>query len=233
MKKMGEYYESYWHKRLDTKDISLPPIRSKIPVFLVKYTQYGSCLNLLPEGVKILDIGCGEGNVSEIYIREKNNVVFGLEISEVAGSLAEKRGVKITKWDINNVPYPYADKSFEVVTMTDVLEHVINPINLLQEVRRLLKPNGKVVILVPNFAHMGNRFRMLLTGDPRDMLHWGGYGDGMEHFHWFTKPKLKEFLLQTGFSNIKFHPVGLPFGFFFGLLGCHNMAELLLVDAKP
>lgn len=181
----------------------------------------------------MLDIGCGEGNVSELYINKKNNIVFGLEVSETAAVLSVKKGVKVIRWDINDIPFPFKDKGFEAVTMTDVLEHVINPISLLQEAKRILKPDGKLVVLVPNFAYFRNRVRMLLTCVPRDKLHWEGYGDGMEHLHWFTKPKLKEFLLQTGFLNIKFYPIGLPFGFIFGLLGCHNMAELLLVDAKP
>lgn len=229
---MKEYYESYWKKRLDSEDVGLSPIRQGIPRFLIKYSQYGSCLNLLLGGAKILDVGCGEGNVSELYIKKKNNIVFGIEISETAGILAKERGVKVIKWDLNDTPYPFESGTFEVVTITDVLEHVINPINLLTEARRILRPEGKIIVQVPNFSRLGNRIRMLFAGDPRDKLHWGGYGDGMEHLHWFTQPKLREFLVQTGFSDIIFHAVGLPFGFIFGLLRCHNLAELLLIEAK-
>lgn len=234
MKKIEKYYESYWKRRLDTKDFALQPIRPGIPNILIRYTQYGSCLNLIPDGVKVLDIGCGEGNISEMFIK-KTNTVFGFEISETAGILAKARKIKVVKGDLNTIPFPFKDNSFEIITIVDVLEHVINPINLLQEVKRILKINGKLIVQMPNFARLDNRLRMLLTGDPTDLLHKfsGRYGDGMEHLQWFTKHKVKEFLIQSGFLNIKFYPVGLPFGFFFGLIRCHNIAKLLLVDAKP
>ena len=96
----------------------------------------------------------------------------------------------------------------------------------------MVKHDGSLIILVPNFARVANRLRMLFMGNPVDILHWGGYGDGMEHLHWFTKPKLEFFLKNIGFKTVIFHPVGLPYDFVFGLFGLHNWSRLLLVEAK-
>jgi len=194
----------------------------------VKYSQYGACVNLVPEHSKLLDIGCGEGNVTELYRSRKGCKVYGLELSDVALKKAKERGVEVTKWDLNDYPYPVDDQVFDVVTIVDVLEHVINPLTLLEEAKRILNPAGRVIILVPNFARLSNRLRMLFMGDPLDILHWGGYGDGMEHLHWLTKPKLETFMKQAGFSKIKFHPIGLPLGMVYGVLEKHNWAELLI-----
>lgn len=235
MSRFEEYYNAYWNRRLDRIEDKLPPIRQSIPKILVKYSQYGACLNLVPEKSKLLDIGCGEGNITELYRIYKGCEIHGLELSEVAIKMAEKRGLKVTKWDLNEYPYPYKDSVFEVITIIDVLEHVINPVNLLCEANRMLKSGGRIIVLVPNFARLANRVRMLFMGDPKDILHWGGYGDGMEHFHWFTQPKLKEFMKHAGFQRLKFYPIGLPFDFIYGLIRKYNWARLLIAigDVVP
>lgn len=228
MSHVAAYYNRYWKKRLESGPAPLPPIRSSIPGALVRFSQYGACLQQVPDRSRLLDIGCGEGNVTELYRIRKGCETHGIELSDLAIERAVARGVQPAKWDLNEYPYPFADASFDVATMVDVVEHVINPLALLRESRRILKDGGRAVVCVPNFARLGNRARLLFRGDPRDILHWGGYGDGMEHLHWFTQPKLKAFMQEAGFRDIRFHPIGLPTGFFFGVAGRPNLASWLL-----
>ncbi len=226
-----EYYERYWEKRIKTRNRSLPSIRRVIPHFLVKYSQYGTILNQVPANSKLLDIGCGEGNISSLFLERKNCQVTGVDISEKALALAKKRGINTKRWDLNKIPLPFKEKSFETITMIDVLEHAINPLALLREARRLLIPGGRLIVSLPNFARWDNRIRMLL-GRPKDILHWEGYDDGLEHLHWFTQKKLAHFLKEAGFKRDRFVPTGLPFGFLFGLFRMPSLARILTVVSK-
>ncbi len=228
MSQIAAYYNRYWKKRLETAPPALPPIRASIPEPLVRFSQYGACLHRVPERSRLLDIGCGEGNVTELYRVRKGCETHGIEIADQAIERAVARGVQARKWDLNEYPYPFEEASFDTVAIVDVLEHVIDPLMLLRESRRILREGGRAIVCVPNFARIGNRARLLVLGDPRDILHWGGYGDGMEHLHWFTQPKLRAFMQEAGFRDIRFHPIGLPSGFLYGIARRPNMAPWLL-----
>lgn len=221
---LKDYYDSYWKKR--TKEKILPPIRNFIPGFLRKYTSYGAILNCIPEGSKILDVGCGDGNVAQLYL--KKGEVYGVDISAAVLKLAQKKGIKTKLCDLNKEKLPFADDFFDVVIFTDVVEHLISPLVVLKEAKRVLKKDGRLIITVPNFARLANRIRML-SGDPLDILHWAKYGDETEHLHWFTKPKLVYLLRENGFKNIRFIPTGLPYGFIFGLLLLPGLGNFLTV----
>lgn len=222
--KIKDYYQDYWYKRL--KEEKSFPIRKEIPSFLRKYSTYGAIANQIPPGSKILDLGCGDGNVSQLFL--KKGEVVGVDISKEAFKKATRRGIKTKLHNLNKLPLPFKDRSFNVVVLTDTLEHLFDPLGVLKEVSRILTIGGQVIITVPNFARLGNRLRML-WGDPIDILHWEKYGDGKEHFHWFTKGKLKHFMELASFKKMKFIPTGLPFGFIFGKLGFLGLANMLMV----
>lgn len=227
---LAQYYDAYWTKRTATVDYSVPPIRENIPGFLRRYSQYGAILHQLTPGSRVLDIGCGEGNVSAVYKQQKGCRVYGLDISPKAVSRAKRRGIQAQKHDLNVFPYPFRSAQFDTITLSDVLEHLMYPVKTLQEIRRLLRNNGKVVVEVPNCARLENRIAMLF-GDPRDLLHWERYGDGTEHLQWFSLPKMKDMFQQAGYTDIHFLPVGLPLTFMFGRIGFPNLQKILLVVA--
>ena len=218
------YYEEYWNKRLTEN--GGPPIRSYIPAFLKKYAAYGAILNCIPKNSTILDIGCGDGNVTQLY-KEKGEV-YGIDISQNALDSAKAKGIKTQLQDLNNLPLQFENNFFDTVVMTDVLEHIVDPFELLKEAQRILKPQGKLVITVPNFARLSNRLKMC-WGDPVDILHWSKYGDAVEHLHWFTKPKITHTLKTLKFQKIKFVPTGLPYNFVFGLLKIPSLGAFLTV----
>jgi len=220
---MKNYYDQYWRKRGRARG---EPIRSIIPSFLRPFSQYGAITHQIPPGSKILDLGCGDGNVSQLFL--EIGEVTGVDVSQGALKEAARRGVKTKLHDLNNLPLPFKDKSFDVVVLTDTLEHLLDPLGGLKECRRILTGKGRVIVTVPNFARLENRLKML-RGDPVDILQWEKYGDGLEHFHWFTKGKIEYFLSKANFKKIKFVPTGLPFGFIFDKLGFPGLAKMLTV----
>jgi len=224
--KLQEYYEEYWGSRKEGGQ-SIP---SFLPEFLKNSTYYGGIVNCIRCNSKILDLGCGDGSVTQLY--SQKGTVTGVDISERALLRCKSKGVSETiKHDLNVVPLPFNDATFDYVILTDVLEHVIDPLTLLEEVRRILRSGGSLIVSVPNFARLQNRFRMF-CGDPLDILHWSKYGDSVEHLHWFTKRKLEHFLSKAGFCISNYLPAGLRGNFVFVALGFPNLASLLSIEAK-
>jgi len=220
------YYDLYWSRR--GKESCSDPIPLWLPNWLVKYSEYGAILNQIPQGSKILDLGCGDGNVTRLYAVKGDMV--GVDVSGKALTQTKKRGIKTVQHDLNILPYPFQQGSFDVIVLTDVLEHLIDPLATLRECKRILRKNGRIIVTVPNFARLGNRFRMFL-GDPIDILHFDKYGDEVEHLHWFTKPKLIYLARKAGFKTTDFVPSGLRnLNFLFGLVGIPQFGKFLTVN---
>lgn len=108
--------------------------------------------------VKLLDIGCDTG--ADLFMLPKVTGVtverYGTDISkgaiEQATGLAAKRGEKnITFQMVNaNEPQPFADHSFDIVTSSELIEHIEQPVKLFNEMARLLQPHGIAIVTTPN-----------------------------------------------------------------------------------
>ncbi len=104
---------------------------------------------------KLLDIGCGNGTFLS-RMRDAGWEVTGVEPDPAAAKLAQQGlGIPIFSGTLEDAKF--ADASFDAVTLSHVIEHVYNPVSLLSECRRLLKPNGRVVILTPNLESLGHQ----------------------------------------------------------------------------
>lgn len=121
-------------------------------------------LELLPNGpfASALDVGCGLGTTL-IALRPRCSEVIGLDLHP-AGKKAHP-GLDIREHDLNSGSLPFPDDRFDVVVCTEVLEHLFYPIRILQEIKRVLKPEGRAVISLPNAYHIYNR-RDVLLGRP-------------------------------------------------------------------
>ncbi len=107
---------------------------------LVRYFRKPFIINHLDQKWKILDLGCGDLWLTK-YLRKLNYNVVGID-----KSLDAKYPYTI-ECDANNLPFD--DNSFDCVLMVEVVEH-INPKTAYSEIRRVLKPNGKIIVTTPN-----------------------------------------------------------------------------------
>ncbi len=115
----------------------------------------------------VLDIGCGAGSVSGVLVQEGHEVV-GLDIVVEAVERARGRGIDARAHDLND-RLPFADDAFDVVIALDIFEHVFDPRALLGEVKRVLRPNGYAIIMVPLHFDIYQRLRTLLG---RGIVHY-------------------------------------------------------------
>jgi len=125
---------------------------------------------------QLLDIGAGTGDF--LYAAKKNGwCVAGAEPSEKATTIAAGKGISL----LENTE-SLADHSFDVITMWHVLEHVYDPENQIKELKRLLKPNGTIIIAVPNF----NSYDAKHYGE-----YWAAY-DVPRHLWHYSKTSIKK-----------------------------------------
>ena len=102
----------------------------------------------IPEGSKVLDVGCNSGELIRLLKDAKQCDVTGIDISEVALDIAKKKGLNVLFADAEHIPFP--DASFDVVTLREVLVHIHEPLKALKEIRRVLKPSGFLIGSAPH-----------------------------------------------------------------------------------
>jgi methionine biosynthesis protein MetW len=108
-----------------------------------------------------LDLGCGDGELLSLLIREKNVHAQGIEIDERAIYKCVAKGLSVLHEDIEAGLSGYPDESIDFVVMNDSLQQVKNPDNVFKEALRIGK---RLIIGFPNFSHYSSRFQILLGG---------------------------------------------------------------------
>ncbi|MDD3065330.1 MAG: class I SAM-dependent methyltransferase [Endomicrobiaceae bacterium] len=114
------------------------------------FLQYIRCLKKYKSGGNILDIGTCSGFLLEVAMNEGFNV-FGIELSEYAGKIAENKfgSDKIHTGTIQTANF---EKTyFDLITICDVLEHVQNPVETLKLACKLLKKDGYIMVVTPDY----------------------------------------------------------------------------------
>lgn len=122
-------------------------------------------LGLFTKDAKILDAGCGSGELGSELIKGFGVECHGVEMNDVAIRHAEKKGIKTRKMDLDS-GWLYDDGFFDVVIGTEIIEHVINPDNFILESKRVLKSGGFLMVATPNIANWFNRIIFLFGYQP-------------------------------------------------------------------
>lgn len=146
---------------------------------------------------KVLEMGCGPGFILR---QVHSGARFGIDLA--LGSL--KKGAELFGQDkmkfaaANTEALPFRDATFDRVICTEVIEHVQNPPLLLQELMRVLKPEGKAVLTVPN-DRLVSRLKNIFAVLRLDRLLEIKYGGADEwHLHTFTMKELRRTFREMG-----------------------------------
>lgn len=139
---------------------------------------------------KLLDIGCALGYFLESAKKDGWEVV-GLDISPYAVEAVRKGGVKAVEGFLYEAGFER--NSFDVITIFQTIEHDPNPVNLLSEIYRILKPGGILLLITPDQKGM----LPTLLGKK-----WHGW-QVEAHLFWFDKQSLQFALKKAGFRNIE------------------------------
>ncbi|MGB9695781.1 MAG: class I SAM-dependent methyltransferase [Ignavibacteria bacterium] len=158
--------------------------------------RYRLALSVLPtnlEGIDILELGGGTGELTRGLVQRGANVTF-IDLNEFNLENAKSLGVSVKKLDLNFGCNGIESSRYDIVVMLEVIEHIVRAEFLLSEVSRVLKNNGKLIISTPNFNFFLNRIRIVMGKLSSDE----GY-----HYRFFNRNSLKEKLFNSGFVIIK------------------------------
>jgi len=224
---LKEHYERKYDQESSASSIEL------IGAVQIPTSRFEAAVKFIPrhlKGGKILEIGAGNGNVAKTLLSSNTNIVSytlsDLSQSRVEGirrNLSDSR-VSILEMDAEDIPSSEYCK-FDAVIMIALIEHLIDPLRAMRQVRQLLRPDGFVYIDTPNIAKYTRRVNLLLgrfpstasmneglttySGEPADL-----YDEG--HLHYFTYRSLSLMLTERcGFSTVIKHayPAGsMPLG---------------------
>ncbi len=149
---------------------------------------------------KVLDLGCRDGTLTRHFV--KKNRVTGADIDSEALKFAKKAyKIETRQVDLNSV-LPFKNEEFDVVVMGEVLEHLPYWDITLSEVKRILKPKGKLVGSIPLAYHIQDRVRvlrgknLLISGDPTHVK-FLSYEDFISNIKIYFKIK-EIYILQGG-----------------------------------
>ena len=168
--------------------------------------NYKNCLqrltimaSLVDSKQKILDLGCGTGDLIKL-LKIKNSLVEGVEISRKAAKIGQRRGYKITIADLHK-KFPYKNNSFDTITAGEIIEHIYDTDFFLEEIKRILKKNGTLIITTPNLATLGRRLMLLFGINPHIETN---LENSAGHIRYFTKKSLEELLNKHSFKIMYF-----------------------------
>ncbi|MDB5885953.1 MAG: methionine biosynthesis protein MetW [Polaromonas sp.] len=117
-----------------------------------------SIARLVPEGSRVLDLGCGTGALLDHLIRERGCSGYGVEIDDANVQACVARGVNVIQFNLEDGLALFGDASFDVVLQIDTLQHLRNAEVMLRETARV----GRIgVVAFPNFGHWPNRLAVL------------------------------------------------------------------------
>ena len=135
--------------------------------------EFGKALNLLAYESKILEVGVGEGHFLSAA-RLAGHDVQGVELNPLGADRARSKGFVIHEEMLDRIHLDPNDK-FDSICSFQVLEHVAQPLEFLRGMLKLLKPNGKLILSVPNAAVQKRIDPLnlgLLNQPPHHMGHW-------------------------------------------------------------
>ena len=113
---------------------------------------------LVPEGSRVLDLGCGNGEVLAHLQRTRRCSGYGIELADANVQAALQHGIDVIQLNLEEGLALFDDRSFDVVLQLDTLQHLRNTENMLRETARV----GRIgIVSFPNFAHWPNRLRVL------------------------------------------------------------------------
>ena len=118
-------------------------------------------IDMIEPNSHVLDLGCGDGTLLDLLIKNKNCRATGIEIDEKEIYKCVERGVTVSHGDIDSGLEDYSDKRFDYVILNESLQEILSPEKVIAEALRVGK---RVIVGIPNFCNLSARLQILLFG---------------------------------------------------------------------
>ena len=134
---------------------------------------------LIPPKSHVLDLGCGNGELLKTLMSEKKAQGYGIEIDRENVIACIKQGISVYHGDIAEALSRFPDKSFDIVVLSQTLQQVQDPLEVVSEMLRVGK---KAIVTFPNFAHWKNRVALFFGFVPKNRA---------LPYRWFDTPNIR------------------------------------------
>ncbi len=152
----------------------------------------------LRPGERVLDVGCGNGELSRLMTVNGCRVV-GIELVPEKAEKARASCETVLVGNVETMPLPLEPGSFDALVFSNVLEHLLEPVATLRRLMPFLRPGGRALVDLPNVAHWGIRLR-LLRG------RWDYEDAGIldrTHLRFYTRKTGREMVRQAGLEIVE------------------------------
>jgi methionine biosynthesis protein MetW len=154
----------------------------------------------IESGARVLDLGCGEGELLRYLIHHRQAYGSGIEHNEAKVAECIGKGLSVLQGDINEEVLDYPDNAFDYVILSQTLQQVYEPAALI---RSMLRIGKKGIVSFPNFSHWGIRMQLLFSG-------FAPVSKQLPH-QWYDTPNIRvitikdfrKFTREIGFKILK------------------------------
>ena len=173
------------------------------------YNNYVTMLaEHIPNNARVLDLGCAQGRFGKI-LKKKDCTVIGIELDEKAAKCAQETEnynkvyvADMTDTDTEAYQAVSKEEKFDVILMTDILEHIVEPTEMIKMYEKVLKEKGSILISVPNFANIKVVLDLL-----NNQIAYSDVGIlDNTHLKWYTKTSFVQWIKQMNnvYEDINF-----------------------------
>ena len=117
--------------------------------------------NLIEKNSRVLDVGCGDGELMSFIFNNISQDIRGIEISKTNVQKCISKGLTVIEGDAESDLFQFPDSSFDFVVLSQTLQAFLNPEKVLDE---LLRVGKKAIVTIPNFGHWKVRIDLLFKG---------------------------------------------------------------------
>lgn len=157
-----------------------PASKAHTVLKVLERSDYATIGSLIEPGTRVLDLGCGNGALLAWLMENKKVDGRGIELDGLLVQQAIARGASVYQGDMAESLSDYPDAAFDYVILSQTLQQVAHPLELLQE---MLRVGRKIIVGFPNFGHWSVRLGMLFSGQmPKNKLF---------PYEWYETPNIR------------------------------------------
>jgi methionine biosynthesis protein MetW len=158
-------------------------------------TRYPVFAEVIEENSSVFDIGCGDGSTLKFLIEKKNIKGEGVDVSNEAVKMARSKGIEAFMGNVASHEFQIT-KRYDYIIISEVLEHIPNPEDLMEKVKHKFKK--MLIVSIPNIGHYMHRLRLLFGHFP---VQWAWHPG--EHLRFWTVKDFKKWVNNLGFQIVE------------------------------
>jgi len=195
IKQQKDYYEHYWENRAGYSGDSQG--------YAQNFRNWMRAeLKALPRDARILEVGCGDGSFTKDLATFSSNVTaIDISAEQVEQNKRAYPQIDFRQHDVAEL-FPFADRTFDIIWCSEVLEHLFDPAYALQEMHRIMAPGGKLLVTVPHHGFFKNLLITLFKWDAH-------FVPSNPHIRFYSRNTLGQLVKTSGFDEIKMGTCGM------------------------